>query len=223
MTDAGSPLPASARMGDHDWPGVVCDLGSGWRLSVSSDGRRYVVQKLGQTDAGPRWFSAGGRQPATLGKLVAKFAGTVEGLAEACEALPDDPAAFAPQFVASVHAKDAAFAARDMRRDAYPRVLAVQSNMRLSVSPDGASYVLQLVNARDMDASDGHWRSAHHAPTLSEMRDFVSRLIWHCVGPGSDWVERGPAVLPHWDALSAGLPERADAGVWPDIPPYPGR
>lgn len=217
-----APLPASARMSDPDWPGVVGQLGPDWRLVISSDAKRYTLQQRFSDDAGTRWASAGGKSPSTLDRIGAKYAATVPGLSALLASLPDDPSAFAPQFVASVQAKDAAFAARDMRRDAYPRALAVQSNMRLSVSPDGASYVLQLVNARDMDASDGRWQSAHSAQTLSEMRDFVSRLIWHCVGAGSDGVERGPAVLPHWQALSAGLPERAADGVWPHVPPVPG-
>jgi hypothetical protein len=73
MTDAIVPLPASARMSDADWPGVVGQLGPGWRLVVSSDAKRYTLQQRVPTDAGPRWVSAGSKSPATLARISASM------------------------------------------------------------------------------------------------------------------------------------------------------
>lgn len=222
MNEAIAPLAASARMTDADYPGVVCQLAPDWRLVVSSDGKRYALQQLGQTDDGPVWVPAGGgRSPGTLAGIVAKFGGRVAGLAALCESLPDDPAQAAPQFVASVHARRAVFIARDMSRDEYARVIRRDENMRLVVSPDGASYVLQLVKVADQDASDGLWQVAHSEPTLSAMQEWFVALIWNCIGPGKAGVLRGPAVLPYWMALCDGLPERAKDAKVAFVPPVP--
>lgn len=217
MTDAGSPLPASARMGDHDWPGVVCDLGSGWRLSVSSDGRRYVVQTLVQTDAGPRWFSAGGRQPATLGKLVAKFAGTVEGLAEACEALPDDPVEGHPVFAARLKAQRDHLAATDWARDSYAGEVARDGTLRLVVVPDRSAYRLQWIAKRDV-GTGADWRTICTGSSLSEVWAFVHEFVGSIIGPGRQGVLRGDDVEPRWRAMVEGLPELPGDVELPGLP-----
>lgn len=201
-----APLPLSARMGDDDWPGVVCDLGSGWRLSVSSDGRRYVVQMLGETDAGPRWFSAGGRQPATLGKLVAKFAGTVEGLSEACEALPEDPAEGHPVFAARLKAQQDHLVGTDWTRDSYAGEVARDGTLRLVVTPDRSAYRLQWIAKRDI-GTGADWVTLRTASTLSEVWAFVREHVGSVIGPGRSGVLRGDDLEPRWRAFVDGVPE----------------
>lgn len=219
------PLSASARMSDPDWPGVVGQLGSDWRLVVSSDAKRYTLQQRVPTDAGPRWVSACGKSPATLARIRAKYAPTVKGLAALCDALPVDPAAAAPLVVAAIRAKDAVFEARDISRDDYARVVARDGQIRLAVDPDGHLYVLQWVKLADAraDAPGLRWRRIFDAPALSDVRRFVLDNVAGINGPGRAGLVRGDDLSPRWQALVAGLPERADAGVWPDIPPYPGR
>ena len=217
VCEALAPLPLSARMGDHDWPGVVCDLGPGCRLSVSSDGRRYVVQMLGETDAGPRWFSAGGRQPATLGKLVAKFAGTVDGLAEACEALPDDPAEGHPVFAARLKAQQDHLAATDWARDSYAGEVARDGTLRLVVVPDRSAYRLQWIAKRDV-GTGADWLTVCARPTLSEVWAFVHERVGSIIGPGRLGVVRGDDLEPRWRAFVAGVPELPSQVELPGLP-----
>lgn len=224
MTDAIAPLPASVRMSDADYPGVVGQLGPDWRLVVSSDGKRYTLQQRVSDDAGPRWVSAGGKSPATLARIRAKYGPTVKGLAALCDALPIDPAAAAPLLVAAIRAKDAVFEARDVARNDYARVVARDGQIRLAVDPDGLRYVLQWVKLADAraDLPGLRWRRLFDAPALSDVRGFVLDKVAGLNGSGRAGVVRGYDLLPRWQALVAGLPERADAGVWPFIPPVPG-
>lgn len=217
MTDAIAPLPASARMSDPDWPGVVCDLGPGWRLSVSSDGRRYVVQMLGETDAGPRWFSAGGRQPATLGKLVAKFGLMVEGLAEACDGLPENPADALPVFAARLKAQQDHLAATDWARDSYAGEVARDGTLRLVVTPDRSAYRLQWIATRDI-GTGADWQTVCTVDRLSEVWRFVHQRVGSIIGPGRFGVLRGDDVEPRWRAFVAGLPELPGDVELPGLP-----
>lgn len=224
MTDAIGPLSAASRMSDADYPGVVGQFGPQWRLVVSSDGKRYTLQQLAATGAGPRWVSAGGKSPVTLARIRAKYAPTVKGLAALCDALPIDPAAAAPLLVAAIRAKDAVFEARDVSRNDYARVVARDGQIRLAVDPDGLVYVLQWVRLADAraDAPGLRWRRLFAAPTLSDVRRFVLDKVAGINGPGRAGLVRGDDVSPRWQAMVQGLPERADAGVWPFVPPVPG-
>ena len=218
--DAGrvrAPLPLSARMSDADWPGVVCQLGPTGRLSVSSDGRRYVVQTLAQTDQGPLWLSAGGRQPATLRKLLAKFGGQVEGLAEACEGLPDDPAEGQPVFAARLQAQAEHLAATDWARDSYAGEVARDGSLRIVVTPDRSAYRLQWIAKRDI-GTGADWVTLRTASTLSEVWAFVREHVGSVIGPGRSGVLRGDAVEPRWRALVAGLPDSPAQAHVPALP-----
>ena len=224
MTDAIAPLSAAARMSDADYPGVVGQFGPQWRLVVSSDGKRYTLQQLASTDAGPRWLSVGGKSPSTLERICAKYAAQVDGLAAFCATLHPDPAAALSLFVEAVRARDAAFEARDVSRNDYARVLACDGQIRLAVDPDGLVYVLQWVRLADAraDAPGLRWRRLFAAPTLSDVRRFVLDKVAGINGPGRAGLVRGDDLSPRWQAMVQGLPERADAGVWPFVPPVPG-
>lgn len=224
MIEQAVPLSASVRMSDADYPGVVGQLGSNWRLVVSSDGKRYTLQQRVPTDAGPRWVSAGGKSPATLARIRAKYGPMVKGLAALCDALPVDPTEAAPLLVAAIRAKDAAFEARDIARNDYARVVARDGQMRLAVDPDGRFYVLQWVKLADAraDLPGLRWRRLFDAPRLSDVRGFVLDKVAGLNGPGRAGLVQGDDLTPRWQAMVQGLPERADAGVWPFVPPVPG-
>ena len=222
MTDAIAPLSAASRMSDADYPGVVGQFGPQWRLVVSSDGKRYTLQQLASTDAGPHWVSAGGKSPSTLERICAKYAAQVDGLAALCATLHPVPAAGLSQFVASIRARDAAFEARDVCRADYARVAARDGQIRLAVDPDGLLYVLQWVKDADQDLPGVRWKRLIAAPSLSPIGVYVLENAFGIVGPGFAGRVRGDDLLPRWQSLIEGLPERADAGVWPVLPPVPG-
>ena len=218
MSEAIAPLAASARMSDPDWPGVVCQLAPDWRLVVTSDGKRYALQQLGQTDAGPVWMPAGGgRSPGTLARIVAKFGGRVAGLAALCESLPDDPAQALPGFVWSVAMREVVHKLRDVRRGDYGRVVAHDGQLRLAVDPDGLRYLLQWVPKADLDLDWPVWQVLLSAATLSDVRAFMLDNVFQPEGSGFAGRRRGDDLLPRVDAFLSGLPERADAGVWPAL------
>lgn len=98
MTDAIVPLAASVRMSDADYPGVVDHLAPDWRLVVSMDAARYVLQMRVDMAGRYGWVSAGGRCPASPAAILAKFGAVVPGLAGALAALPADPADALPDF-----------------------------------------------------------------------------------------------------------------------------
>lgn len=95
------PAPAlafSERMSDPGYSGEVQRLGPDWRLVVSMDAARYVLQMRVDMAGRYGWVSAGGRCPASPAAILAKFGAMVPGLAGALAALPDDPADALPDF-----------------------------------------------------------------------------------------------------------------------------
>jgi hypothetical protein len=216
-----TPLSASVRMSDADYPGVVGQLVPDWRLVVSSDAKRYTLQQRVPTDAGPRWVSAGGKSPTTLGRIVAKYSNQVQGLAALCASLPDDPAVAAPEFVASVHAQRVAFEVRNPVRFNYGRVVARDGSLRLSVCPDGLFYILQWVRGADVDYPAARWRVLCSAPTLSEIRRYICQDGYLPPGKGAYNRLRGEALLSWVDDFVNGLPESADDGAWLPLPALP--
>ena len=170
----------------------------------------------------PRWVSAGGKSPSTLERICAKYAAQVDRLAALCATLHPDPAAALSLFVEAVRARDAAFEARDVCRADYARVAARDGQIRLAVDPDGLSYVLQWVKFRDQDLPGVRWIKLFAAASLSPIWAYVLEHVTGIDGPGSAGWVRGDDLLPRWQSLIEGLPERADAGVWPVLPPVPG-
>lgn len=99
MSGAVVPFGRSVRMSDGDYPGVLRCFGSELRLVVSPDGGRYRLQPL--AGDGVSWASPGAWAAARLSTLLAKCGSLVEGLAVACEGLPDNPALALPDLVAA--------------------------------------------------------------------------------------------------------------------------
>lgn len=216
------PLSAYVRMSDADYPGVMRRLSSDWRLSVSMDGRRYRLQRVAADVAGRPWVSPPHLSASSLSKLLRKGAALVDGLAQACEGLPDDPAQACPSLTASHNALLLAFQARDMRRADYARVVVRDLQLRLVVDPSGLTYCLQWVRNADRDFPNVRWRRIFGAAVLSDVRDYMLTNCVMPVGPGPWNLVRGVDLLPRIDVFLSGLPERADAGVWPFVPPVPG-
>lgn len=102
MSESIIPLPLSCRTSDDDYPGVVAQLGTDWRLVVSMNANRFSLQKR---DPSGEWSRADGTSYATLSKVAAKYGARVEGLAALCASLPDDPSAAAPEFTLRRHAQ----------------------------------------------------------------------------------------------------------------------
>ena len=98
MTSPAKPLDRATRMSDPDYPGIL-RRGGNWRVVVSPDGRRYRLQALVCVPAGEVWASPPALVGSSLSALLEKCAGVVEGLAEVCDGLPDDPALALPELV----------------------------------------------------------------------------------------------------------------------------
>lgn len=216
------PLPASMRVADDNYAGVVSMLGPDWRLGVTSKGDAYALHRRVPTDEGPRWVPAGGRSPTTLQRIVAKYGDKVEGLADLCAGLPDDPARAVLGFAAASQARRDAFDGRDITRDGYARVVARQGSLRLVVGPDGAEYVLQWIAKRHIGSPDVVWSSLGRFVCLADLWVYFRDKVGMIFGPGSAGVVRGDGLRDHWLSFVEGLPERAGLGVWPAVPAVPG-
>lgn len=94
------PLARSVRMSNPDYPGALRSFPNGWRLVVSPDGRRYRLQVLAQAEPQETWASPPALVALSLSVLCARGAAVVEGLAEACAGLPEDPSHALPDLVA---------------------------------------------------------------------------------------------------------------------------
>jgi len=82
--------------------GVVREWGV-HRLHVSQDGAYYRLQRgyPGAQVGIPEWQPVRWSSSDTLSRLLEKLAHRVEGLAEACEGLPEDPAQASPALMAA--------------------------------------------------------------------------------------------------------------------------
>jgi len=137
--------------------------------------------------------------------------------------LPDDPAAFAPQFAASVHAKEAAFAARDVTRRDYARIVTAKTGtLRIAVDPDGLQYVVLWSKVALVRADCPEWKVMFRCASLSDLWAWWFKSVGETVGHGAAGVLRYDDLRPSFDQLISGLPERAADGVWPYVPPVPG-
>lgn len=118
MSPSVKPYDRATRMGDGDYPGALRLVAEGWRVSVAPDGRRYRLQPLISGPDGDVWATPSGLVGLTLAALVARGAGVVAGLAQACEGLPDDPALAFPDLAAQRQALVAVVAVDREKADA---------------------------------------------------------------------------------------------------------
>lgn len=222
MSERVPPLSASARMSDANYPGVVRSISPRYRLVVSMDCKRYALQSVAQADDGVVWVPAGGgRPPASLPKLLARFGALVPGLAAAVAGLPDDPAQALPVFAASRGQLAADFSANDWSRDGYARVVAQDGSLRIAVTPCGSAYRLQWVARAYIGEASARWRCLCVSLALGPLWGYVSSSVFQPATGGK--FASGADLRDRWDALIAGLPERAIDGEWAALPPWPVR
>lgn len=217
MMPLASPvLGAGVRMSDADYPGVVRQVNSTWRIVADMDCQRYVLQTVFEAGGVSRWAVPRGRCPNTVDKIVAKFGADVPGLAAAFHDLPDDPAEAQPMFAASRRGQASAFDLTDWRRASYGRVVASDGQMRIAVTPCGTLYRLQWIEAAQKDRLAAEWRTMIFAPSLAPLREYVLTKVYE-----PDTHAKGEALLPRWEAMTMALPEVAADGIWPALPARP--
>lgn len=100
MTHQAKLLSRASRMSDADYPGSLCRVGAAWRVVVSPCGGRYRLQALAVAGDNEAWASPPAFVASSLSGLLEKCRGVVDGLAQACAGLPDDPGLSLPELVA---------------------------------------------------------------------------------------------------------------------------
>jgi len=218
----GKALNVAARMTDPDWPGVVCLVSDDVRLAVNAAGTRYALQRRRVTDDGFEVWP--GVSFATLCKLVAKHGPLIEGLAVACEGLPDDPAFVSPDLQESRSLLLAQFAATDWRREDYGRVASRDGNLRVVVDPDATVYRVQRVDRHEFLAGPcDNWRTIFISPYVETWRNWLFDMVFDTeLGPKGFAVRDKSTVAALVDRLCDGLPPDVSDGLWPVLPPRPG-
>jgi len=206
-------LSSWARQTDDDWPGVLLSVNPDCRIALGSGQQVYLLQHRGMTAAKadepsrPVWIGRGFK---SLTLLLAKHSASVDGLAAACDGLPDYPGDAYPAFESAwlVMAED--FNATDWRLSDYGRVVLDGVNPRLVVDPSGKFYRLQWAERAAFDAGQcDDWKTVCVSPDLSKIRFAYKHYLFE--RDGSD---------PLWNAFD-GLPELAADGLWPYLPPRP--
>jgi len=202
-------------MSDDDYPGVLRLLSNDRRLVVNPAGTRYALQKLVQADGCSFWS---GTSYARLSTLIAKQADKVEGLADACEGLPDDPALAAPDLQAARQSVLDAFVSTDWRRDDYSLVLFNSGSLRLVIAPDGSEYRLQWLGIADQysKTDTNNWRTVKASETASPLVEFIQAEVYDIdVGPYS--IDKDPSlVAPELQKFISSLPFRAADFIMPE-------
>lgn len=197
---------------DADWPGVIARLPGDWRLIRDRDGKRYHVQRRADAPEGEVWVAPAKHKAKTRAALLS-MCPHIEGLAEACEGLPEDPAEALPAYQAALDDCSERFARNDWRREDYGRVIVRDGNLRLVVEPSGETYRLQWHSTKIHGPCD-HWRTIKIADRLSSIREKVEAEVFAI---------EGEDVPPCLDLVRAmdDLPEVAADGSWPKLPKRP--
>ena len=198
---------ASTRMSDDDYSGVLRLLSNDRRLVVNPAGTRYALQKLVRADGCSFWP---GTSYARLSTLIAKQADKVEGLADACEGLPDDPALAAPDLQAARQSVLDAFVSTDWRRDDYSLVLFNSGSLRLIIAPDGSEYRLQWVCLADLysKTDTNNWRTVKASATVPPVLRFLQSSVYDIEDDPFKPDDLQP-VAPELQKFLSGLPFRA--------------
>ena len=206
---------SSSRMSDDDYAGVLVHLGGGVRLSVNPAGNRYALQRSALVEGVTVWA---GTSYARLSTLISKQGGTVDGLAVACDGLPDDPALAAPDLQAARQSVLDAFQATDWRRDDYPLVLCVDGSLRLVIASDGSEYRLQWLSIAEQysDTPRNNWRTVKVSSIAPPLIGCVRNEVYDIQdGPFSR--DKDPDLIaPDLQKVISSLPFRASDYQMPD-------
>lgn len=220
MLKTSRPFSASARVSDPDFEGVICALGPDWRLAVNMACDKYLLQRRGQFEGGDIWVAGSGRAFASADKLVAKFGGVLDGLADVCSGLPSDPAQAVPLFSARRSDFLERLRLRQWRWRDYARALRTDANLRLVVDRQGSMYAVQWIS-RDayLTGPSDDWRYMFGSSQLADIRRYMLGAVADISEP---WFSRDPvALVARVDQFLAGFPAVASHGVWADLPELP--
>ena len=211
-------------MTDDDYSGVVRRIGSTVRVAVNPAGTRYAFQSRFEDKGETVWI---GQSYAKLSTLVAKQAASCDGLALACEGLPDSPAAARPDLQEQRADILDAFAANDWRRSDYERVICTDGNLRLCVDPTGAEYRLQWISYDQYNAIQpcNDWKSIRISTDIAAIKSHFLLYVGDPTNPDfydpqADYSDKSK-VAPLLQAAFETVPFRAEDGQWPDLPERP--
>lgn len=215
-----APLDAAARRSDDDWPGVLVLLGDDVRLVVNASGTRYAVQKRWFRDGRPVW--GGSASYGKMSALLLKQAGNFDGLSEAVEHLPDDPAQAMPDLTQARNNLLLVYEITDFRRDDYGRVIRQDGQLRIVVDHLGQEYRLQWAAHNDFHVGVcNSWKSLFASSDLSLVAEFISDKFFDTL----PYKDRLAVLRDRAAALLIGLPDNCADGAWPHLPdrPIPAR
>lgn len=211
-----APLDAAARRSDDDWPGVLVRLGDDVRVVVNAEGTRYAVQNRWFRDGRPVWSAS--PSYGKMSSLLAKQAGNFDGLSEAVEHLPDDPAQAMPELIQAWADLALLYELTDWRRDDYGRVIRQDTQLRVVVDDLGQEYRLQWAKAADFRAGGfNDWLTLFKSPFASALLEFITGKVYI---PG-DGPDDFAAIRGRAELLLSDLPANCVDGVWPDLPDRP--
>lgn len=211
-------------MTDDDYSGVVRRIGSTVRIVVNPAGTRYAFQSRFEDEGETVWI---GQSYAKLSTLVAKQAANCDGLALACEGLPDSPAAARPDLQEQRADILDAFAANDWRRDDYGRVICTDGNLRLCVEPSGAQYRLQWISIADRQSMHAcnDWKSIKISADIGAIKSHFLLYVGDPTNPDfydpqADTSDKSK-IAPLLQAAFDTVPFQAADGEWPYLPERP--
>lgn len=212
-----------SRMSDDDYSGALLLVGQGVRLVVNPAGTRYALQRSGVLDGQTVWA---GTSYATLSKLVLNQAAECEGLAVACEGLPDAPADALPDLQKMRQDVLDGFTATDWRRDDYPRMIHQDGNLRLVVDPSGSVYRLQWVAPTDLVSGRAlsKWQTIKSSAYSADLLDHILERVYSVDDPFEAQFDPDRSKGHIASALQAALesaPPMARDGQWPNLPNRP--
>lgn len=212
-----------SRMSDDDYAGALLSLGQGVRLVVNPAGTRYALQRSGVLDGQMVWAGA---SYATLSKLVLNQAAGCEGLAVACEGLPDAPCDALPELQQMRQDVLDGFAATDWRREDYPRMICQDGNLRLVVDPSGSVYRLQWVAPTDLGSGRAinNWATIKSSAYSADLLDHLLKRVYSVYDDFDDQFDPDRSKGHIASALQATLesvPPMARDGQWPNLPNRP--
>jgi hypothetical protein len=220
---AAVSLTAADRVSSPDFPGVLRWISADWRLVISMKCDKFILQERCKTSDGATVWIGQGRGRRSLVQLVSDFGDKLDGLALACDGIPDDPSQAFPAFAAALADLLDCFEAHRVCRHDYGRVILQDGNLRLAVDASGDFYRLQWCYIADMHAQykrdfKPYWKSICISPSLDKIRQYIDV---RCFDTNTKFSDVASQPCPTLYASLKDLPPLAALGVWPSLPAIP--